>query len=168
VIVRTEETQDVEAIRAVHIGAFPITAEADLVDRLRGAGRNEISIVAIEANEVVGHILFTPGTLRRQDGWSIAGLALAPLAVLPAFQRRGIGSALCRAGLDACRVQPAPFVFVLGHPNYYHRFGFRPAKQFAITNDYTDTDAFMIIELEPGSIPPGGAHATYAPEFAAL
>jgi putative acetyltransferase len=98
----------------------------------------------------------------------VDGLALAPLAVSPDFQRRGIGTALARAGLDACRKQGVPFVFVLGNPAYYSRFGFRPANASGIRNEYTDTDAFMIIELVDGSLPHNGAVASYAPEFADL
>jgi putative acetyltransferase len=166
-IVRNEADADIAAIRAVHASAFPTDAEGRSVDRLRAAGRARVSLVAEIEEQVVGHILFTPAGIESPDGTLICqGLALAPLAVSPAHQRRGIGSALTRAGLDACRNAGAPFVVVLGHPTYYPRFGFHRAADTGIDNQFGAKDAFMILELQPGRLPCAGGVATYAPEFA--
>jgi putative acetyltransferase len=166
--IRAEHEEDAAAIRTVHAAGFPTDAEARLVDALRAAGRFRVALVAEIDRAVVGHILFTPGQIVRSGDPQLAGLALAPLAVHPAHQRRGIGSALVRAGLDACRATGAGFVFLLGHPEFYRRFGFVPAREFGITNDYTPDDAFMIVELGADGIPSRGGHAQYAPEFAML
>jgi putative acetyltransferase len=149
--------------------AFGTDAEADLVDRVRAAGRPRVSLVAEAEGQVVGHILFTPARVESMQGEvQCEGLALAPLAVSPAHQGRGIGSGLTRAGLDACRRQGAPFVIVLGHPTYYPRFGFRRANDLGIGNEFDANDAFMILELEPGRLPRERGIAKYAPEFAWL
>jgi putative acetyltransferase len=165
-IIRNEAEGDVPAIRAVHASAFPTDSESRLADRLRAAGRARVSLVAEVEGQIVGHILFTPARIESRDGkvtWE--GLALAPLAVSPAQQRRGIGSALTRSGLEECRRLGAPFVIVLGHPTYYPRFGFRRAIDLGIDNQFGAKDAFMIAELQPGCLPRTGI-ARYAPEFA--
>lgn len=161
-LIRPERFDDVTAIRRVHEAAFPADAEAKLVDRLRTAGRLAVSLVAIVDAEVVGHIAFSPVTLA---GVPI-GLGLAPLAVLPTVAGRGIGAALVRAGLAACRQQGTGLVVVLGDPTYYARFGFTPASQFALRDEYGGGDAFQAIELTPGAVPAGGGLVRYGEEFA--
>ena len=165
-IIRNEAEDDIPAIRAVHASAFPTDAESRLVDRLRAAGRARVALVAEADGQVVGHILFTPARIESQDGESVCeGLALAPLAVLPAQQRRGIGSALTRVGIEECRRSGVPYVIVLGHPTYYPRFGFRRAMDLGIGNQLGAKDAFMILELHSGGLPRAGGVAKYAPEF---
>src|SRR5262249_10126875 len=125
--IRPERTEDAAAIRAVHCAAFPTDAEAHLVDQLRAAGQARVSLVAEVEGRVVGHIVFSPvSVVALPDGRQ--GLGLAPLAVVPEQQGRGVGSALTRAGLAVCRQEGCPFVVVLGHPAYYPRFGFRRAS----------------------------------------
>src|SRR5262245_48756412 len=119
------------AIRRVNEQAFGRSAEADLVDALRARGRISLSLVAERGGEVVGHILFSPVRVDSARG-SIAGLGLAPMSVLPAHQRTGIGSLLVRAGLDECRRADHGWVVVLGHPEYYPRFGFVPARRHGL------------------------------------
>lgn len=167
-LIRPESPTDIAAIRGVHIAAFPTPAEADLVDQLRASGRNVISLMAIDAERVVGHLLFTSGRIESVSGVSRVGLALAPLAVIPELQRRGIGTALMRGGIEACRTSRVPFVFVLGHPEYYHRFGFRRASDWKIGNEYNVDEPFMILVLDPAAVPCDGGIARYAPEFASL
>jgi putative acetyltransferase len=105
--------------------------EADIVDALRSSCPEALSLVAIQDTHVVGHMLFTPVTI---DGASIVGgMGLAPMAVLPEKQRLGIGSRLVRAGLEQLRHVGCPFVIVLGHPEYYPRFGFLPASRFGLS-----------------------------------
>lgn len=116
--VRPEQPADQEAIREVNRAAFGVEGEGRLVDRLRQEGLLRLSLVAEEQGRVVGHIAFSA---IRLEGREV--LSLAPMAVLPAFQRQGIGSALVRAGLAALALP----VVVLGHPEYYPRFGFSAA-----------------------------------------
>lgn len=161
--VRPEQPGDTEAVARVHEAAFPTTAEARLVALLRGAGKAMVSLVALSEERVVGHILFSPVTI---DGSPMVGAGLAPVAVLPKCQRRGVGSRLIEAGLDACRAAGVPFVVVLGHPEYYPRFGFRRASERGLGNEYGADEAFRVLELRPGSLPPGGGLVRYASEFA--
>jgi putative acetyltransferase len=163
--IRPENVGDVAAVRAVHGAAFPTDAEARLVDRLRDGGQARVSLVAEVDGAVVGHILFSPVSVVTAAG-DREGLGLAPLAVLPAHQRRGVGAALVRAGLEACRQQGCGFVVVLGHPEYYPRFGFRRADAVGLGNDYGADAAFMVVELQPGALPAGGGAVKYGPEFA--
>ena len=164
---RPETTADAAAIRRVHAAAFPTPTEAELVDRLRAHGKATVSLVAEQAREIVGHILFSPVAV---DGVRLVGLALglAPVAVLPACQRQGVGSRLVRDGLEACRGLGCGLVVVLGEPGYYGRFGFGRASRWGLRNEYGVDDAFQAIELSAGSIPPAGGLVRYAPEFAAL
>jgi putative acetyltransferase len=145
--VRHEAPPDVAAIRRVNLAAFPTAAEADLVDSLRGRVQPWISLVAADP-EVIGHILFTPVTV----GPSSA-LALGPMSVLPSRQHQGIGAALVREGLEACRCAGHTMVFVLGHPAYYPHFGFARADRHEISCRYEcPPDAFMVVELTPGAL----------------
>jgi putative acetyltransferase len=159
--VRPERIGDQDAIRVVHTASFPTAAEARLVDALRTAGRLDISLVAETAGEVVGHVAFSPVTLPG----TVGGGGLAPVAVLPAFRRRGIAAALVREGLAACASRYA-FVVVLGDPRYYGRFGFLPASRWRLRDEYGGGDAFQALELRPGAIPAGGGVVRYCPEFA--
>ncbi|MBX3460136.1 MAG: N-acetyltransferase [Planctomycetes bacterium] len=143
---RREEAADVAAIRAVNLAAFPKPAEADLVDRLRGHVDPFISLVADDGG-VAGHILFTPVHIGARTA-----LALGPMAVLPARQRHGIGGKLIRAALDACLAAGHDLVFVLGHPEYYPRFGFKPTRPFGIRCEFeVPADVFMLAELRAGA-----------------
>jgi putative acetyltransferase len=126
--IRAETDADHAAIHAVNAAAFPTAAEADLVDALRQQARPLISLVAEQDGVIVGHILFSPVTLDSQPDLRIMGLA--PMAVAPEHQRSGIGSALVRAGLEQCRQLGYQAVVVLGHPEYYPRFGFVPSVRF--------------------------------------
>lgn len=163
--IRRERAGDAAAICEVHRAAFPTDAEARLVDRLRAAGNARISQVAELEGLLVGHVLFSPVSLVK-SATAHVGLGLAPAAVLPAHQRRGIGSALIREGLAECRRQNCPFVVVLGHPAYYPRFGFTRASALGIGNEYEVDEAFMVLELVSGSLPPGGGLVKYGTEFA--
>jgi putative acetyltransferase len=163
VIIRPEQAGDVAAIHAVHASAFPTDAEARLVAAIRTAGRLRVSLVAEDGGLVVGHVAFSPVSLAGATG----GLGLAPLAVAPDYQRRGIGGLLVRSGLAAAARCGAGFVVVLGDPAYYQRFGFRRASAVGLENEYGADEAFMVLELQPGSLPPGGGLVQYGPEFAA-
>ena len=166
--IRLARDDDGPALRHIHEAAFPTPVEAQLVERLIAAGHDELSLVAELEGQPVAHILFSPVTIER-DGQVIAtGLGLAPVAVLPAHQKQGIGTALITAGLQALAAAGCPLVVVLGHPEYYRRFGFVTASQHQLANEYGVDEPFMVIELTPPALPPGGGLVKYGPEFADL
>lgn len=163
--IRLEHPDDYAAIRDVHRTAFGTVAEADLVDALRARSRPFVSLVATDGVDVVGHIAFSPLTLSPGVNISMAGLA--PMAVLPTHQRRGIGSSLVRAGLERCAHTGFSGVVVLGHPDFYPRFGFVPASRFALTSTYdVADDVFMAIELVAGALDGVSGVVRYDPAFA--
>src|SRR6476646_8630822 len=118
ILIRPETSADHDAIRHVNRLAFGQGDEARLVDALRDGGYVRVSLVAEAESRVVGHVLFSDLPILTDDG-TVAALALAPMAVLPEYQRRGIGSALVRRGLAACRDRGHRIVVVLGHPDFY-------------------------------------------------
>ena len=128
---RRETPADIAAIREVETAAFGRTGEARLVDGLRAAGALVFSGVAEVGGKIVGHIAFSPVRIEGERG-SFVAIALAPMAVHPQWQRKGIGSALIRWSLDECRRNGHELVIVVGHPNYYPRFGFVPAMPLGI------------------------------------
>lgn len=164
--IRAETDDDRAAVHAVNRLAFGQPAEADLVDRLRAAGRATVSLVAIADGDVVGHILFSPVSVEPAPSPPPRWLGLAPMAVRPERQRAGIGSALVHAGLEAARAGGATAVVVLGHPEYYPRFGFAPASRAGLRCIYDSPDeAFMALELVPGGFAGHRGLVRYAPEF---
>jgi putative acetyltransferase len=165
--IRIERAGDIPAVRVVNLTAFDTPAEADLVDALRAHADPAISLVAEDPNDgaIVGHIFFSPVTLGEGSPIRIAGLA--PMAVVPARQRRGIGSTLVWRGLELCRQQGFVAAVVLGHPQYYPRFGFTPASRFGLRCDYdVPDDVFMALELEPGALAGQSGTIRYHPVFA--
>ena len=164
-LIRPATDADLQAIHAVHVEAFGgRPAEAHLVDLLHAAGKARPSLVATINEQVVAHVTFSPVDLVGTPH-PVHILGLAPLAVRPAHQRRGIGSRLAQAGLDACRADHCDAVVVLGDPAFYGRFGFRPARALCFTNEYVDDDDFMILELLIGSLSGLVGLLKYAPEF---
>jgi putative acetyltransferase len=164
IIVRAETPEDVAAVRRVNELAFGRAEEAALVDALRAAACPHISLVAEAEGQVVGHIFFSPVTLETEDR-APAMLGLAPMAVLPEYQNQGIGSHLVREGLNECRRTGCDAVVVLGHPEYYPRFGFVPASRKGLRCEYPAPDeAFMVLELTPGGLSAQGL-VKYRPEF---
>jgi putative acetyltransferase len=153
--IRAETEADRAAVRSANEGAFERSAEADLVEVLRGKAVAEVE------STIVGHVLFSPVALTEHPHLNIMGLG--PLAVAPAHQRKGIGSALVREGLERCRQFGCHAVVVVGHPQYYPRFGFVSATKYAIRCEYDVPEGqrnqphhvFMIAELEAGAL--GGA-----------
>lgn len=168
--IRTEHPDDHDAVRRVNEAAFGRADEADVVDRLRERAASYLALVAVDDGAVVGHIAFSPVTLVGADlrlPAPVTALGLAPMAVLPAFQRRGVGGALVRDGLAACRAGGVDAVFVLGHPTYYPRFGFAPAAERGIGNAYgAPPEAFMVVELRSGALDGAAGTAHYDPALA--
>jgi len=150
VLVRPESPEDYAAIRAVNRRAFGTDAEGSLVDSLRSGGYSRLSLVADRDGEVVGHILFSEIAIETHDA-SIPALALAPLAVVPEAQRRGLGTMLVREGLRLCREAGHRIVIVVGHPAYYPRFGFSVALAQPLRSDYAGP-SFMALELASGAL----------------
>ena len=162
--IRPERPADIPAIRRV-IEAAMRPAEADLVEALRSVYPGLISLIAALEGQVVGHILFSPITIQTPKD-TLPGLGLGPLAVLPELQRQGIGSALVQRGLDICREQGHARICVLGHRDYYPRFGFAPASKFALHWEHkANLDDFMVLALTPGALDGVQGIIRYLPEF---
>ncbi len=164
--IRAEEAKDSAAIRQVHLQAFyPRTGEAHLVELLRAAHKMPISWVAVADGQVVGHVVFSPIIIEPSPLVPIRGLGLGPVAVLPAYQNRGIGSELIAQGLKECQQSGYDLVLVLGHPGFYTRFGFTNAKACGLANEYGADDAFMVMELWAGALRGIKGMIKYQPEF---
>jgi len=160
-----EKPEDANAIRFVLEQAFGQSNEADLVDALRRRGALTFSLVALRENEVVGHILFSAVTIKSARV-SFNAIGLGPMAVLPPYQRKGIGSQLVRIGLEQCRQAGHEIVVVLGYPDFYPRFGFAPAKPRGIHCEFdVPDDVFMVMELREGALAGRGGLVRYQPEF---
>ncbi len=148
-LIRAEAQEDGAGVRAVNVSAFETALEANLVDALREQAEPLVSLVAEDDSAIVGHIMFSPVSLSGHPALRIMGLA--PMAVVPDRQRKGIGSALVRAGLEQCKRLGFGAVVVLGHPAYYPRFGFLPSARFGIGCEYdVPEDVFMVVELQAG------------------
>ncbi len=160
---REETADDQRAIHQVNTAAFGQPAEGNLVDLLRNDGLAVVSYVAVSSDTVVGHILFSELPIETERG-TIPAVALAPMAVLPQFQRQGIGSELVRRGLDICRERGQQAVIVLGHPEYYPRFGFSPQLAERISSPFSG-EAFMALELVTGVLENVQGQVTYPPPF---
>lgn len=164
--IRHETAADHPAVHRVHRLAFGQDDEANLVDALRAGGHARVSLVAEAEGSVVGHVLFTDLPILTDNG-TVPALSLAPLAVLPECQRTGVGSALARAGLAACRDQGHRIVVVLGHPAYYPRFGFSAALAAPLLSPFGGREAWMAAELVPGALAGVAGWVRYAPPFGA-
>ena len=149
-LIRPEEQRDWAAVHALNVSAFESPAEANLVDALREQAHPLVSLVAEDNGAIVGHIMFSPVSLSGHPALRIMGLA--PMAVVPENQRKGIGSALVRAGLDQCKQLDFGAAVVLGHSAYYPRFGFSSSAGFEIDCEYEVLEGgdFMVVELREG------------------
>ena len=164
--IREESGADAPAIRFVHQQAFGGDIEPRLVDMLRESGRVALSLVAVVADKVVGHVLFSPVNIDMPSADS-RWAALGPIGVLPDYQGQGIGSRLVRKGLAGCRHIGCDGVVLLGEPAYYSRFGFVRASEHGLTSEYGAGPEFQAIKLTPGAL--GASDETrvvyFAPEF---
>ena len=143
--IRAEVPRDYLSVHQITAAAFGVETEAKLIGVLRAQASPVVSLVAEDNGTLVGHILFSPVSL---PGSEALAMGLAPMAVTPLRQRRGIGSALVRAGLARCQELGAVAVVVVGHPEFYPKFGFSPAERFGLKCEYdVPAEAFMAIEL---------------------
>lgn len=160
--IREERPEDIAALREVNKRAFGQDQEANIVDALRANGAALLSLVATLNGQVVGHIMYSPITV----GDKVTGAALAPMAVLPEHQREGIGSKLIEAGTQKLKEAGYPFIIVLGHANFYPRFGFKPASGFGIECEWdVPDDVFMLLVLDQSKMQDVSGLARYRHEF---
>lgn len=153
IVVRAENTARPEeraAIRSINQAAFGGNEEADLVDNLRASGDVLLSLLAEYESHAAGHILFSRMWIEQPAGL-IPAVALAPMAVLPNFQRRGIGGTLIRRGLELLRALDEKIVIVVGHPSYYPRFGFSSEQARHLESPFP-AEAFMALELQANAL----------------
>ncbi|HET9036717.1 MAG TPA: N-acetyltransferase [Myxococcaceae bacterium] len=162
IAIRRERPGDEPAVHRVNESAFGGPDEAAIVNALRANGGMTLSLVAELGGTVVGHILFSPVTIEPAG----TAIGLAPMAVLPGHQRRGVGGRLVREGLELLRAAGHRAVVVLGHPEYYPRFGFIRASRFGLRCEFECPDeAFMAIELSPGALANRDGLVRYRREF---
>ena len=163
--IRPETPEDEASIRQVNEEAFGQKEEAEIVEKLRNRGVLTLSLVAVQDDSIIGHIAFSPVKVESERS-TFEAITLAPMAVLPAYQSKGIGSQLVRAGLEECRHLGHEVVFVLGHPDYYPRFGFVLAKPKGIECEFEVPDeAWMVLELREGALAGRRGTVIFQPEF---
>jgi len=166
-IIGPETVEHHAAIHEVNLLAFGQEDEARLVESLRQSEDfiAELSLVAVEDGRVIGHILFSPIIIETGEA-AIPALSLAPMAVRPEFQNRGIGSELVRQGLKECQRLGHKVVVVIGHPTYYPRFGFSSASAKGLESPFQVPDeAFMVIQLVPGALDAISGMIRFPPAF---
>lgn len=163
-LIRKEKPGDREAVYAVHSAAFETAAEADLVDKLRDEANPVISLVAVDGDKIIGHIMFSPVSVSGYEDIRIMGLG--PMAVLPGRQRSGVGSQLVESGIRECAGLQIGAVVVLGHADYYPKFQFLPAGGFGLDCEYdVPKEAFMARELIEGYLDGITGVVRYHPAF---
>lgn len=162
--IREEREGDVTAISELNRLAFGQDQEGNIVDALRTNGAVTVSLVATLDGRVVGHILYSPVVCNE-----LQGAGLAPVAVSPEYQRQGIGSQLIEAGNERLRAAGCPFIMVVGHPQFYPRFGFRPASTMGIKSEWElSDDVFMVLVLDESKMAGVSGEAKYRPEFSSV
>ncbi len=163
--IRPETPEDIDSIRYINEQAFGQKQESELIDKLHKRGVLILSLVAVKDREIVGHIAFSPVVIESEYS-SFEAITLAPMAVLPAYQKQGIGGRLVGTGLEQCRKLGHEIVIVVGHPDYYPRFGFVLAKPKGISCEFeVPEEAFMILELRKGALAGRSGIVKFQPEF---
>jgi len=163
--IREERPGDVAAIHDLNQRAFGQDQESNIVDALRSNGAALLSLVATLNDRVVGHILYSPLSV----GGEATGAALGPMAVLPEHQCQGIGSKLVEVGNRKLKDAGCPFIIVVGHANYYPRFGFRPTSAHGIRCEWeVPDDVFMLLVLDQAKMQGVCGLAKYRHEFSSV
>jgi len=164
--IREEKAEDYDTVREINDKAFGQVEEGRIVDRIREACKDIISLVAVEDEKVVGHIFFSPAEINHK-GKTIKGMGLAPMAVHTEYQNKGIGSLLVNEGIKRVKESGCPFIIVLGHEKYYPRFGFEKASNYGIKPqwDGVPDEAFMIMILDHEAMAGVSGIAKYRKEF---
>lgn len=167
--IRNELAQDIKDIHALEAEAFGRRVEADLVNRLRADGALWLSQVALIDGRIVGHAAYSLAEISNNSKrWTFP--ALGPIAVAPARQRQGIGSALVRAGIEVVADAGFGLMFLVGHPGYYPRFGFQPAAPLGFSSDWVKPggshEHFMALVLDQSLIGCVRGHMRYHAAFA--
>lgn len=167
--IREEHADDFAAIREVNRRAFGQDQEANIVDALRSNGAALVSLVATLDGRVVGYIMYSPISVGDEPAPAVIGAALGPMSVLPEHQRLGIGSKLVNAGTQKLNAEGYPFIIVLGHANFYPRFGFKPANTFGVKCEWPIPDeAFMLLPLDHTKLHAIRGLARYRHEFSTV
>ncbi len=163
--IRSENSQDYEGVYQLYCQIFRRNSEAELVNHLRKNNEIFCALVAIIEDTIIGHILFSPVRIASSpDG--LKSLGLAPLGVLPLYQKQGIGSALVSQGLKDCEQQQQDLIVVLGYPDFYQRFGFKTALQSNLGLPYSvPEEAFMVKELTTGILTRCQGNVYYSSQF---
>lgn len=162
--IREETEEDLPAISALNRRAFGGDYEVHLIDKLRAAHLVVASLVALDGNELIGHLLFSSLAVEI-DGKDVNAVALAPMAVSPERQRQGVGSKLVIEGLALLKKKQVVAVIVLGHATYYPRFGFSPLLAQKLVSPFRGRAEFMALELVDGAISDREGSVTYPKAF---
>jgi len=164
--IRPEKPEDIDEIRELNERAFHQSHEAKIIDKLRKNCADLLSLVAIENDKIVGHILFSPAVIEGLHGVT-HGMGLAPMAVLPSMQKQGIGTQLIKAGIEILKGAQCPFIIVIGHPEYYPRFGFERALPYGIQCQWEGIpdEVFLILRLDQSVMKQISGLAKYRDEF---
>lgn len=164
--IREERQEDYDAVRFVNNQAFGTPEEGRIVDKIREACKETISLVAVSGEKIVGHIFFSPAAIDHQDG-QVVGMGLAPMAVLPEFQDQGIGSLLAKEGIRRIKAAGCPFIIVSGHANYYPRFGFERASKYGLKCQWEGLpdEGFMVMILNKSVMAGVSGVAKYRSEW---
>ena len=163
ILVRPAEPADAGRVRQIHLSAFPCALVAELVEKLSNDGDLVISLIAERGGEAIGHIALSRMRVMG-DGRPVRALGLGPIAVERPMQSTGAGSALIEAAKGIAQATGEAFIFVLGEPDYYRRFGFSAATAAPFQSPYSGP-YFMALALRPSEGLPGQGQAVYAPAF---
>ena len=164
--IREERREDYQAVRDVNNQAFNQPQEGMIIEKIRESGVEILSLVAIIDNKIVGHIFFSPVRMEEQPTLK-DGMGLAPMAVLPDYQQQGIGSKLIKEGIQRLKLKSVPYIIVLGHKDYYPKFGFETASKYGLKCqwDGVPDEAFMVMILDDKMKPKIHGVAKYSDEF---
>jgi len=163
--IREEGPEDFIVIKEINDLAFGQEQESKIIDSLRKNCNNLLSIVGVDDGKVVGHIMFSPVIIDASEK-PVWGMGLGPMAVLPEYQRKGIGSALVKEGISILRDRNCPFIILVGHPEYYPRFGFKKSSLYGIKCQWeVPEEAFMILVLDESAMSGVSGTAKYRDEF---